>query len=145
MGSGHRLCGGLNECQPFVGFCDWDADNLCGRDLVRQSLMRSDEIVVQAQPRDDGRVFFLMLRYTFSLWRSVAPLKEAIRCLKKEDSAILDCLRIYHNFMRPHPGRSGQMTHADAASIQIEGTNECGHLYRLQQSLQTDHPFLFQS
>ena len=51
-------------------------------------------------------------------------LREVFRGLKKDDSGILDGLRIYHNFMRPHLGLPGQMTPSETAGIQIEGANK---------------------
>ena len=50
--------------------------------------------------------------------------EKVCRGLKKDDSGILDGLRIYHNFMRPHLGLPGQITPSEAAGIQIEGTNK---------------------
>ena len=50
--------------------------------------------------------------------------EDVIRVLKREDSPILDGLRIYHNFMCPHLGLPDQITPGEAAGIQIEGTNK---------------------
>ena len=50
--------------------------------------------------------------------------EKVLRGLKKDDSGILDGLRIYHNFMRPHLGLPNQITPSEAAGIQIEGTNK---------------------
>ena len=50
--------------------------------------------------------------------------EKACRGLKKDDSGILDGLRICHNFMRPHLGLPGRMTPSEAAGIEIEGANK---------------------
>ena len=51
--------------------------------------------------------------------------EKVIRGLKKEDSAILAGLQLYHNFVRPHLGLADPtMTPAEAASIHIEGNNK---------------------
>lgn len=46
------------------------------------------------------------------------------RGLKREDSAIISRLRLYHNFVRPHLGLDDQMTPGEAAGITIEGQNK---------------------
>ena len=50
--------------------------------------------------------------------------EDVIRGLKKEDSAILSGLRVYHNHVRPHLGLEGQMTPGEAAGITIEGNDK---------------------
>ena len=47
-----------------------------------------------------------------------------VRGLKREDSAILTGLRLYHNFVRPHLGLPGNITPGEAAGIHIEGDNK---------------------
>ena len=49
--------------------------------------------------------------------------EKVIRGLKKEDSAILTGLRLYHNYVRPHQGLNGD-TPADRAGIRIQGNNK---------------------
>ena len=44
--------------------------------------------------------------------------------LKKEDSAILTGLRLYHNHVRPHLGLPDNMTPGEAAGIRIKGDNK---------------------
>lgn len=52
-------------------------------------------------------------------------LREKVTCgLKKDDSAILTGLRLYHNFVRPHQGLPDEITPADAAGIHVEGINK---------------------
>ena len=48
--------------------------------------------------------------------------EEATRGLKREDSAILTGLRLYHNHIRPHLGLNGK-TPGEMAGIHIEGRN----------------------
>ena len=48
--------------------------------------------------------------------------EKVVRGLKKEDSAILTGLRIYHNHVRPHQGLDGK-TPGEMAGIHIEGSN----------------------
>ena len=51
--------------------------------------------------------------------------EKVIRGLKKEDSAILSGLQIYHNFVRPHLGLPDpSMTPAEAAGIRVEGNDK---------------------
>ena len=50
--------------------------------------------------------------------------EKVTRGLKRDDSAIISGLRLYHNFVRPHLGLPNQITPAEAAGIQIEGTNK---------------------
>ena len=49
---------------------------------------------------------------------------DVIRGLKKDDSAILSGLRVYHNFVRPHLGLDGYITPGEAAGITIEGNDK---------------------
>ncbi len=49
--------------------------------------------------------------------------EKVTRGLKKDDSAILSGLRIYHNYVRPHLGLDGQ-TPGEVAGIHIEGDNK---------------------
>ena len=44
--------------------------------------------------------------------------------MKKEDSAILAGLRVYHNHVRPHLGLPDGQTPGEAAGIHIEGDNK---------------------
>ena len=48
--------------------------------------------------------------------------EKIVRDLKKEDSAILTGLRIYHNHVRPHLRLDGK-TPGEMAGIKIEGSN----------------------
>ena len=50
--------------------------------------------------------------------------EKVVRGLKKEDSAILSGLRMYHNFVRPHQGLPDHTTPAEAAGIHIQGDNK---------------------
>ena len=50
--------------------------------------------------------------------------EKVVRGLKKEDSAILTGLQMYHNFVRPHLGLPDQATPAEAAGINIQGDNK---------------------
>ena len=50
--------------------------------------------------------------------------EKVVRGLKKEDSAILTGLRLYHNHVRPHQGLPGKTTPGEAAGIRIEGFNK---------------------
>ena len=50
--------------------------------------------------------------------------EKVIRGLKKEDSAILTGLQLYHNFVRPHLGLPDCITPAEAAGIVIEGDDK---------------------
>ena len=47
-----------------------------------------------------------------------------VRGLKREDSAILTGLRLYHNFVRLHLGLPSNITPGEAAGIRIEGDNK---------------------
>jgi hypothetical protein len=46
-----------------------------------------------------------------------------MRSLKKDDSAIIEGYRIFHNYVRPHMALDGQ-TPADKAGIEIKGKNK---------------------
>ncbi len=50
--------------------------------------------------------------------------EKVCRGLKKDDSAIISGLRLYHNFVRPHLGLPDQITPAEAAGITIQGANK---------------------
>ena len=50
--------------------------------------------------------------------------EKVIRGLKREDSAILTGLQLYHNFVRPHLGLPDHITPAEAAGINIQGANK---------------------
>ena len=50
--------------------------------------------------------------------------EKVVRGLKKEDSAILTGLRLYHNHVRQHHGLPDNMTPSEAAGIRIEGVNK---------------------
>ena len=50
--------------------------------------------------------------------------EDAVRGLKREDSAIISGLRLYHNFVRPHLGLPDNQTPAEAAGITVEGNNK---------------------
>ena len=50
--------------------------------------------------------------------------EKVTRGLKREDSAIISGLRLYHNFVRPHQGLPDQITPAEAAGITVEGANK---------------------
>ena len=50
--------------------------------------------------------------------------EKVVRGLKKENSAILTGLRLYHNHVRPHQGLPGNITPGEAAGIRIEGDNK---------------------
>ena len=50
--------------------------------------------------------------------------EDVIRGLKREDSAHISGLRLYHNFVRPHLGLPDNQTPAEAAGIIIEGDNK---------------------
>ena len=55
--------------------------------------------------------------------------EEATRGLKREDSAILTGLRLYHNFVRPHLGLDWK-TPTEVAEIFVEGDNKWKTLIR---------------
>lgn len=50
--------------------------------------------------------------------------EKVVRGLKREDSALLAGLQLYHNFVRPHLGLPDSMTPAEAAGIFIEGNDK---------------------
>lgn len=50
--------------------------------------------------------------------------EDVIRGLKKENSAILAELRVYHNLTRPHLGLKDHITPGEAAGITIEGNDK---------------------
>ena len=50
--------------------------------------------------------------------------EKVVRGLKKDDSAIITGLRLYHNFVRPHLGLPDNMTPTEAAGIKVEGNNK---------------------
>ena len=50
--------------------------------------------------------------------------EKVVRGLKKEESAIITGLQLYHNFVRPHLGLPDDMTPGEAAGIHIEGNNK---------------------
>lgn len=49
---------------------------------------------------------------------------DVVRGLKKDDSAILAGLRVYHNFVRLHLGLDGYIAPGEAAGTQIEGNDK---------------------
>ena len=49
--------------------------------------------------------------------------EKVVRGVKKEDSALLTGLQIYHNYVRPHMGLDGR-TPADLAGIEIKGKDK---------------------
>jgi len=49
--------------------------------------------------------------------------EKVMRSLKKDDSAILDGYKIFHNYVRPHMALDGQ-TPAEKAGIQVKGENK---------------------
>ncbi len=50
--------------------------------------------------------------------------EKVTRGLKKEDSAIVAGLRLYHNYVRPHLGLPDNQTPAEAAGIIVQGNNK---------------------
>ena len=50
--------------------------------------------------------------------------EKTVRGFKKEDSAILTDLRLYHNHVRPHLGLPNGMARGEVAGIHIEGDNK---------------------
>ena len=61
--------------------------------------------------------------------------EKVTRGLKREDSAIISGLHIYHNFLRPHLGLSEGMTPAEAAGIHVEGADKILTLVRAAYAL----------
>lgn len=49
--------------------------------------------------------------------------EKVMRGLKQTDSPILKGMQIYHNFVRPHEGLSGD-TPADRAGVRVRGDNK---------------------
>jgi len=49
--------------------------------------------------------------------------EKVMRSLKKDDSAILDGYRIFHNYVRPHMALDGK-TPAEACGIKVEGQDK---------------------
>jgi transposase-like protein len=49
--------------------------------------------------------------------------EKVVRGVKKEDSPLIEGLRIYHNFVRPHMGLNGK-TPADLAGIRVKGEDK---------------------
>ena len=49
--------------------------------------------------------------------------EKIVRGIKREDSPLLDGLRIYHNFVRPHMGLDGR-TPSELAGIEVRGTDK---------------------
>ena len=50
--------------------------------------------------------------------------EKVVRGLKKEDSAILTGLQLYHNYVRGHLGLADHATPAEAAGINVQGDNK---------------------
>ena len=50
--------------------------------------------------------------------------EKVTRSFKREDSAILTGLRLYHNHVRPHQGLPGKTIPSEVAGIRIEGDNK---------------------
>lgn len=61
--------------------------------------------------------------------------EKVTRGLKREDSAIISGLHIYHNFLRPHLGLPEGMTPAEAAGIHVEGADKILTLVRAASAL----------
>ena len=56
---------------------------------------------------------------------TICHCEKVIRGLKREDSAILTKLQLYHNFIRPHLGLADPTTTpAEAAGIPVEGNDK---------------------
>ena len=49
--------------------------------------------------------------------------ERVMRTLEKSDSPIIDGMRVYHNYVRPHMGLKGK-TPAEAAGIHIGGKDK---------------------
>ena len=49
--------------------------------------------------------------------------EKVMRTLEKPDTAILDGMQIYHNFIRPHEALEGR-TPSEAAGIKVQGENK---------------------
>ena len=50
--------------------------------------------------------------------------EKVVRGLKRDDSAILTGLQLYHNYVRGHLGLPGHTTPAEAAGINVQGDNK---------------------
>ena len=50
--------------------------------------------------------------------------EKVVRGLKREDSAILTGLQLYHNYVRGHLGLTHSATPAEAAGINVQGDNK---------------------
>lgn len=74
------------------------------------------EVVAIRDTRDNQMVSFN--------WNTVRHREKMVRGLKKEDSAILTRLRLYHNHVRPHHDLLDNMTPGEAAGIRIKGVNK---------------------
>ena len=61
--------------------------------------------------------------------------EKVARGLKRDDSAIISGLHIYHNFLRPHLGLPERMTPAEAAGIHVEGADKILTLVRAASRL----------
>ncbi|MBI1658842.1 MAG: IS1/IS6 family transposase [Thaumarchaeota archaeon] len=62
--------------------------------------------------------------------------EKVIRGLKREDSAILTGLQLYHNYVRGHLGLADHATPAEAAGINVQGDNK--FLTMIQAAVQSD-------
>ena len=60
----------------------------------------------------------------YSNGNTIRHREKVIRGLKKDDSAILAGLQLYHNFVRPHLGLPDHITAAEAAGILVEGNGK---------------------
>ncbi len=49
--------------------------------------------------------------------------EKVVRGLKREDSPLIEGMRIYHNYVRPHMGLDGK-TPINLAGIQVEGNDK---------------------
>jgi hypothetical protein len=49
--------------------------------------------------------------------------EKVMRNLKKPDTAVLDGMQIYHNYIRPHEALNGR-TPSEAAGIKVEGNDK---------------------
>jgi len=54
---------------------------------------------------------------------TVRAREKTMRCLKREDSPILDGYQIFHNYIRPHMALGGE-TPSDLVGITVEGENK---------------------
>ena len=60
----------------------------------------------------------------YSNGNTIRHREKVIRGLKKDDSAILARLQLYHNFVRPHLGLPEHTTPAEVAGILVKGNNK---------------------